>query len=103
MDSLSRFLKKPTDTTEINNINKEIRTVKVYVSTNVGFVREHNEDNYYVDEFGIRTDENEILSGELPLDKRRVFAICDGMGGEDFGEEASLISVKVRPNSWLAA
>ena len=95
MDGLLKYLKKPTDTTEINDGNKEILTVKVFVSTNVGFVREHNEDNYYVDELGIRAEENEILIGELPLDKRRVFAICDGMGGEEFGDEASLISVNI--------
>ena len=95
MDGLLKYLKKPSDTTEINNSNQEMRTAKVYVSTNVGFVREHNEDNYYVDEFGMRTEENEILLGELPLDRRRVFAVCDGMGGEEFGDEASLISVKI--------
>ena len=95
MDGLLRYLKKPSDTTEINEVNKEILTAKVFVATQVGCVREHNEDNYYVDELGIRTDENEMLTGELLLDKRRVFAVCDGMGGEEFGEVASLISVNI--------
>lgn len=95
MDGLLKYLKKPSDTTEITGGSSEIPVVKIFVSTNVGFVREHNEDNYYVDELGIRTEENEIMSGELPLDKRRIFAICDGMGGEEFGDEASLISVNI--------
>lgn len=95
MDGLLKYLKKPSDITDEVDVNKEIYTIKVSVSTNVGCVRDHNEDNYFADELGIRLEENETLTGELRLNKRRIFAICDGMGGEDYGEEASLISVNV--------
>ncbi|MBQ3970112.1 MAG: serine/threonine-protein phosphatase [Clostridia bacterium] len=95
MDNLLKYLKKPEESDQAGAENKEILTAKISVSSNVGFVRDHNEDNYYADELGIRTEENEKLSGELKLDKRRIFAVCDGMGGEDYGEVASLLSVKV--------
>ncbi len=95
MDALLKYLNKATDITETDFSNKDVGFVNVFVSTNVGFVREHNEDNYFADELGIRTEENEIMEGGVPLDKRRVFAICDGMGGEEFGDEASLISVNI--------
>jgi len=95
MDSLLKYLKKTSDITEPLATDNEINSVNVFVSTNVGFIREHNEDNYFADELGIRTEENEIMEGGLPLDTRRVFAICDGMGGEEFGDEASLISVNI--------
>ena len=70
---------------------------KIYVSyaTNVGKVRGENEDNYFVDSVGIRILENE--SGERTLDGSypRIFAVCDGMGGEAYGEEASRITADV--------
>lgn len=94
MDGLLKYLKKGSSTSENVSLSKEVRKVRVSVSSNVGFVREHNEDNYFADSLGIRTEENQTVTGEIKLDKRRVFAICDGMGGEDYGEVASQISVE---------
>ena len=71
------------------------RTVKVSVSTSVGCVRERNEDNFYADEFGMRLEEEDAFAGELDMACRRIFAVCDGMGGEDFGDDASEISAGV--------
>lgn len=73
----------------------ECKIIKVSVSTSVGCVRERNEDNFYADEFGMRLDEEEAFTGELELNCRRIFAVCDGMGGEEFGNEASEISAGV--------
>lgn len=72
----------------------ELSTKTIFVSyaTNIGKVRDGNEDNYYVDSVGLRLQENE--SGEKKLDWKfpRVFAVCDGMGGEAYGEVASQIT-----------
>ena len=72
-----------------------IRKIKVSVSSSVGCVRERNEDNFYADEFGMRLEEEDSFTGELDLRCRRIFAVCDGMGGEDFGDDASEISAGV--------
>ena len=48
MDALLKYLNKATDITETDFSNKDVGFVNVFVSTNVGFVREHNEDNYFV-------------------------------------------------------
>ena len=71
------------------------RIVKVSVSTSVGCVRERNEDNFYADEFGMRLEDEDAFTGELDMSCRRIFAVCDGMGGEDFGDDASEISAGV--------
>ncbi len=96
MDGLLKYLKKDSDP---KNKKEEktsgTRVLKVFVSTDVGSVREHNEDDFFVDELGTRKEENEFKFGSIILDKRRIFAVCDGMGGEDYGEEASAISVEI--------
>ena len=69
----------------------EVKTVHISYATNVGKVRQANEDNFYVDSAGIRISENEAGSRNIELNETRVFAVCDGMGGEAYGEEASRI------------
>jgi len=64
--------------------------------TYIGLVRRTNEDNYYVNgkhksNFGIETEgysDNKVRDSYL-------YAVCDGMGGENFGELASMIAVMV--------
>ncbi len=73
----------------------DYRKIKVSVSSSVGCVRERNEDNFYADEFGMRLEPEDAFTGELYMDCRRIFAVCDGMGGEDFGDDASEISAGV--------
>lgn len=57
----------------------------------VGKVRKNNEDNFFVNGFfrnnySVDNFEYEIVSDELAFE---IFAVFDGMGGAQFGEEAS--------------
>src|ERR1700683_2090462 len=51
--------------------------IRFYAATDVGKVREHNEDNYLVDK------------------KLALFVVADGMGGHAAGEVASALAVRV--------
>jgi PPM family protein phosphatase len=67
----------------------------VYACSDIGHMRLNNEDNLYVSGV-IRDDVNQErceYAGILD-DQRLLFAVCDGMGGEEFGELASLAAVK---------
>lgn len=59
--------------------------------SDIGLVRKRNEDNFFFN--GKIMDGSNSLSGIFGTDKA-VFAVCDGMGGIDNGDVASLISVK---------
>jgi len=62
--------------------------------THVGSVRDNNEDNYFVNG-KYKADSN--INTEAFADKKEhisyTYAVCDGMGGESYGELASLIAV----------
>ena len=74
--------------------SKKSKTCPVFVSiaSNKGRVRAVNEDNFYADILGTR--EIPDLCGHRVLDHsdRYVFGVCDGMGGEQFGDVASEIA-----------
>ena len=60
--------------------------------SDVGLVRKNNEDNFYCN--GETLNQEKIFlngTAENPC----IFAVCDGMGGEEHGELASLTAVKV--------
>lgn len=73
---------------------REIHTLSVYTASDTGKVRQHNEDNYFADDSGILTRENSSSAFQLTTEHCRIFAVCDGMGGESFGDVASRISVE---------
>jgi len=76
-------------------LTPEIR-VRIFGRTDVGQVREHNEDNFLVADLtrGTRglmeADRTQILG-----DRGAVFGVCDGMGGAAAGEVASQLAVDI--------
>lgn len=65
-----------------------------YTETNVGKRRTNNEDNYFVNGIYKKdTDKLNDVASEQNTDGTNLFAVCDGMGGEEYGEKASLIAV----------
>lgn len=69
-------------------------TVEVFGRTDVGLVREHNEDNFLVADL---TRRNRSLKPEVRNHAvgsyGSIFVVCDGMGGAAAGEVASQIGV----------
>lgn len=69
--------------------------IKYSGESNVGKKRANNEDNFSLNG-KIRSDVSENIcrhSGSTSASKA-IFAVCDGMGGDSFGEKASLAAVK---------
>ena len=69
--------------------------LSVFGRTDVGLIREHNEDNFLVANFDddMRTNEMEAPTTFELGRKGAVFLVCDGMGGAAAGEVASLMAV----------
>lgn len=66
--------------------------------THVGKIRKNNEDNYFLN--GIyKTDCSENIRNDESEDQkaRNIYAVCDGVGGEDAGELAALLAVEMLP------
>jgi serine/threonine protein phosphatase PrpC len=69
--------------------------IEIFGKTDVGLIREHNEDNFLVADVtaGLRSND-----GKEPLhvklgDKGTLLLVCDGMGGAAAGEVASQMAV----------
>ncbi len=65
------------------------------VECSIGKLRDNNEDNFYYNGVYLTENETEFSDGQnISIDNNlQIYAVCDGMGGEEFGEEASLIAV----------
>jgi serine/threonine protein phosphatase PrpC len=69
--------------------------IEIFGKTDVGLIREHNEDNFLIADVtaGVRTnDGKEPLKVKLG-DKGALLLVCDGMGGAAAGEVASQMAV----------
>ena len=71
--------------------------VRVFGQTDVGQVREHNEDNFLVADLTRKA--REFAPGEAHVlgKSGAVFGVCDGMGGAAAGEVASRLAVVCSP------
>ena len=63
--------------------------------TDVGRLRKNNEDNCYLNGEYKRTPELTEWNKQDTVYESGIFAVCDGMGGEEFGERASLFAVEI--------
>src|SRR4029079_5019100 len=69
--------------------------IEVFGKTDVGLIREHNEDNLLVADLGGSLKESSLKeTAKLQLgDHGALFLVCDGMGGAAAGEVASQMAV----------
>src|SRR5215471_15428592 len=69
--------------------------IEVFGKTDVGLVREHNEDNFLVADVTASVRSSDLAEPlKLPLgEKGAVLLVCDGMGGAAAGEVASQMAV----------
>ena len=70
--------------------------IRLFGRTDVGQVREHNEDNFIVADLtksqrGVMEPERDVPLGSRGM----VFGVCDGMGGAAAGEVASQLAVDI--------
>ncbi len=86
---------KPAEPPASSSAQGEIR-VKLFARTDVGQIREHNEDNFLVADLTRKT------RGLLEANRAGIvgkhgslFAVCDGMGGAAAGEIASQLAVDI--------
>lgn len=72
--------------------SRKPQKIRLSYASNKGKVRTRNEDDLYIDALGSRAREN--MSGDRLLlsSDRYIFAVLDGMGGEQFGDEAAAIA-----------
>lgn len=67
---------------------------KTVVCSSVGMKRDINQDNFYLNGFINEKQKKYVLKSQCPSKKEKILCICDGMGGEKYGEIASYIAVK---------
>ncbi|MBK8172350.1 MAG: serine/threonine-protein phosphatase [Sandaracinaceae bacterium] len=72
--------------------------IRIYGQTDVGLVREHNEDNFLIADIsagvkgGVKGLDDKLLNHTLGK-RGTIFTVCDGMGGAAAGEVASQMAV----------
>lgn len=67
--------------------------VRFFGRTDVGLVREHNEDNFLIAELESGERDPEVPADAVVTPRGVIFAVCDGMGGAAAGEVASQMAV----------
>jgi len=79
----------------MTNASSQIR-VRLFGRTDVGQIREHNEDNFLVADLTRRSRSLMESDREQAVGERgTVFGVCDGMGGAAAGEVASQLAVDI--------
>ena len=71
--------------------------IKYYYTSHIGKCRKTNQDNLYCNGNYLNyynSGTNGIIEGTLPPSSQAVFAVFDGMGGEDCGEMAAYLAAK---------
>ena len=77
--------------------------LKVGVVSVRGNYREHNEDNFFVPgRRSVRHDSTRESASDMPaltMESSNLFIVADGMGGQQAGEQASLMAVDLIPRA----
>lgn len=68
--------------------------IKTAVCSSVGVKRRINQDNFYVNGFTNANSKAYIMKTFWASSSEKTLCICDGMGGEECGEIASLLAVE---------
>lgn len=71
--------------------------LKISAMSDVGNFRDNNEDNFYLDNgvYNRESADHAAHSCETDTTQKRIFAVCDGMGGGAMGEQMSLTAVRM--------
>jgi protein phosphatase len=81
---------------EASNKAKGEVSIKLFARTDVGQVREHNEDNFLVADLTKRQRGLQEANRVVSVGKNgNLLAVCDGMGGAAAGEVASQLAVDI--------
>jgi protein phosphatase len=69
--------------------------IEIFGKTDVGLIREHNEDNFLIADVtaGVRSNDGKAPMKVKLGDKGALLLVCDGMGGAAAGEVASQMAV----------
>ncbi len=68
--------------------------IKASLVSDIGKIRNINQDNFYFDKKINRNALGRVCENDKIFNGTKVFAVLDGMGGEAYGEKASLIAAK---------
>lgn len=78
------------------------------VVSHTGKIRQNNEDNFFLNGIYRQEELDSTFAKTQKISSRRlVYAVCDGMGGEEYGEVASFCAVSsmeiFKEKEWSAA